>query len=125
MLTTVLEACYAPTDENQKTLTGILAPFSPRPRGTSGSLVWNAAELAASSLSLLHLSTTEGDIDLLTEVPGVGGYDATRAASVVVSAGGTPIRVLSLDALIESKRAAGRPRDLAVLQELEAIRSIR
>ena len=32
--------------------------------------------------------------------------------------------VLSLDALIVAKRAAGRPKDLLVLPELEALREI-
>jgi hypothetical protein len=35
-----------------------------------------------------------------------------------------PCRVLSLDALIVAKRAAGRPKDLLVLPELEALREI-
>ena len=42
------------------------------------------------------------------------GYDETMNDS--------EIRVLTLDALIEAKRAMGRPRDLNAVLELEAIR---
>ena len=35
-----------------------------------------------------------------------------------------PCRVLTLDALIVAKRAAGRPKDLLVLPELEALREV-
>ena len=68
------------------------------------------------------LATDLGDIDLLGEVAGVGDYAAALAASEEVELFGATFRVLNLDALIASKRAAGRPKDLMVLPELEALR---
>jgi hypothetical protein len=47
-----------------------------------------------------------------------------RAASVAMILFGIECRVLSLDALIIAKRAAGRPKDLLVLPELEALREV-
>ncbi len=70
------------------------------------------------------LSTDLGNLDLLSEVTGLGGYDQVRAASVAMSLFGMLCQVLSLDALIVAKRAAGRTKDLLVLPELEALREV-
>ena len=47
------------------------------------------------------------------------------ARSVSVTLDGLPVPILSLEALIASKRAAGRPRDLHAVLELEVIRERR
>ena len=65
--------------------------------------------------------TEIGSLDLLDEVRGVGVF-----ADVINNAEPAMIfehefRVLSLPKLIAAKRAAGRPKDLRVLPELEAI----
>ncbi|MGF1678886.1 MAG: hypothetical protein ACFCUX_06805 [Candidatus Methylacidiphilales bacterium] len=69
-----------------------------------------------------YLSTDWRQLDCLGEIKGIGDYQAYLARSVTIPLDGTEIRVLSLDALIESKRAMGRPRDLHAVLELEAIR---
>jgi hypothetical protein len=48
-------------------------------------------------------------------------YDALLPASTPVQAFGLEVRCLNLDRLIEVKRAAGRPRDLDAIAELEAL----
>lgn len=63
-----------------------------------------------------------GDVDLIGEVAGVGDYPAVAATSMPVELFGKEYAVLTLDALIASKRAAGRPKDLQALPELEALR---
>ena len=68
------------------------------------------------------LTTSLGDIDLLGEITGGGTYDDLCAETIVVSLFGLACRCLTLDALIRAKRAAGRPKDLEVIAELEAIR---
>jgi hypothetical protein len=61
---------------------------------------------------------------LLGEVAGLGDYEKVRRQSVVVKLFDLPCRVLSLNALIAAKRAAGRPKDLLALPELEALREV-
>ena len=51
-------------------------------------------------------------------------FPAVAAASMMVELFEHDYSVLTLDALIISKRAAGRPKDLQVLPELEALREI-
>ncbi|MDX2010466.1 MAG: hypothetical protein SFW67_09765 [Myxococcaceae bacterium] len=69
----------------------------------------------------LYLMTDEGVLDLLGEIVAVGAFDAVRAASTEVDLGEFRCRVLSLEALIACKRALGRPKDLRVVSELEAV----
>jgi hypothetical protein len=65
--------------------------------------------------------TEIGDIDLLGEVRGVGLYSDCLENSVEFEVFGHSFRVIALEKLIAAKRAAGRPKDLLALVELEAI----
>jgi hypothetical protein len=60
-------------------------------------------------------------VDLLGEMVGGGTYEqvATRASALRVF--GRDLLVLDLPALIRAKRAAGRPKDLEAVAELEAL----
>jgi len=59
-------------------------------------------------------------IELLTAPTGVE-FDLCRARSDVIDSGGCSIPVISLQDLLANKRAAGRPRDLIDVAELERI----
>lgn len=67
------------------------------------------------------LTTDLADIDLLGEVLGLGVYEAVYAVSEEIEVYGLPCSVLTLEGLIRAKRAAGRPKDLRALYELEAL----
>ena len=73
----------------------------------------------------LYLATDLGQLDLLGEVKGIGGFEECLQNSEPILIGGAEIRVLTLDALIVAKRAMGRPRDLHAVLELEVIRERR
>jgi hypothetical protein len=73
----------------------------------------------------MTLTTSEGDIDIMDRVAGVGDYSAVRKHSEKISALGVSFRVLDLPSLINAKRAAGRPRDFDHLPELEALLALR
>ncbi len=68
------------------------------------------------------LVTLLGDIDLLGEIPGGGTWSDLIDGSIELHLFGGVCRCLSLEQLIRAKRAAGRPKDMEVLAELEAIR---
>jgi hypothetical protein len=61
------------------------------------------------------LTTTMGDVDLLGEVSGIGGYQDVKAASSALPLYGRRIRVLDLAGLERAKTAAGRIKDIADL----------
>jgi hypothetical protein len=69
------------------------------------------------------LTTSVGDLDLLGEVTGGGRYEDLLAHSQSIPLLGTTCRCVSLDGLIRIKRAAGRPKDLEAIAELEALRA--
>ena len=51
---------------------------------------------------------------------GVGNYEQVVAGSSELDVGGFVVRVMELDALLISKRAAGRPKDQVAIMHLEA-----
>jgi predicted nucleotidyltransferase len=60
-------------------------------------------------------------VDLLGEVTGGGRYEDLLEYSEVVELLGLPCRCVTLERLIQIKRAAGRPNDLEAIAELQAL----
>jgi hypothetical protein len=117
-----LDFCHARDAENLSRLVQALRPYNPRLRGAPEGLPFRFDEDTLRSGLNFMLTTDIGDIDLMGEVAGLGDYAAALAASTPVELFGASFDVLTLEALITSKRAAGRPKDLMVLPELEALR---
>jgi hypothetical protein len=120
-LTQDIEIVYRRSRENVARLTSALAPYHPYLRGAPEGLpfLWDAETLWR-GLNFT-LTTDLGSIDLLGEIIGGGGYDNLLPDSSEVEAFGHRFRCLDLEKLIEVKRAAGRPKDLEAIAELEAI----
>jgi hypothetical protein len=116
-----LDICYCRKPSNLHSLAAALRPFHPRLRGLPPDLpfVWDERTLCNGTI--FTLDTDLGEIDLLAEVAGVGGYDEAVTGSITVTAYGRQVRTLDLPSLIRAKRAAGRVKDLQVLPELEAL----
>lgn len=123
-ITTDLDLCYLRTKENLKNIVAALAPFSPRFRNYPENLPFIWDERTLQNGTNFTLVTKIGDIDLLGEVAGIGDYKAVKAESVVEMIYGCKVRILTLEGLIKAKRAAGRPKDLLVLPELEALKEV-
>ena len=58
-------------------------------------------------------------VDFMGTVHGIRSFEGVRARATMVDLEHTAIAVASLADIIRSKRAAGRPRDLAVVEVLE------
>jgi hypothetical protein len=116
-----VDVSYGRSDANLARVVSALSPFEPYLRGAPPGLPfeWSVATLR-SGLNFT-LTTTSGDIDLLGEIVGGGRYEDLLPHSSVVSVFGHDIRILDLPWLIHVKRAAGRPKDLEVVAELEAL----
>jgi hypothetical protein len=121
-LTVDLDVCYARDAANLERLAAALAPHRPRLRGAPEELpfIWDAQTLR-SGLNFT-LKTDLGDIDVLGEVTGLGGYEAVAALASEQDVAGLRLSVLSLDGLERAKRAAGRVKDLLDLEEIAEIR---
>ena len=124
-LTVDVDAVYRRTRENIERLVLALTPYHPYLRGAPSGLPfrWDAATIIR-GLNFT-LTTDVGDVDLLGEITGGGGYDSLIAATISIRVFGIECRCLTLDKLIDVKRAAGRPKDFEAIAELEAIREQR
>lgn len=124
-LTYDLDIVYERSRENMDRIVAALAPFRPYLRGAPEGLPFKFdAETLKRGLNFTF-TTSDGPIDLLGEISGVGNYAvACQNADEAHMFGGT-YYFLDLETLIISKKAAGRPKDFDAIAELEAIREER
>ncbi len=123
-LTDDLDVAYDRSPENLARVVAALAPFTPYLRGAPPGLPfeWSVATLRA-GLNFT-LTTTLGAIDLLGELTGAGGYEQLRPHALPIELFGGTHLLLDLPWLIRVKRAAGRPKDLETVAELEILREM-
>ena len=121
LLTNDVDVCYARDPENLKRLAGALQSVHARLRNAPEGLPFILdAETLKRGLNFTF-TTDIGDLDLLGEVRGVGHYDEVLAGSITVELFDYRFAVIDIGKLVIAKRAAGRPKDLIALPELEAI----
>jgi len=125
LVTEDLDVCAPLTQENLSRICDALRHLHPRFRMSPNRPPLPDQPAALNGFRNLYLITDMGQIDILSEIAGVGGFAETLCHAVTVELGGMSCKVLDLDALIRSKRALGRPRDLQAAVELEAIRARR
>jgi hypothetical protein len=120
-LTQDLDIVYERSRDNIERLARALAPHAPYLRGAPPDLpfVFDAPTIER-GLNFT-LTTAFGDLDVLGEVVGGGTYDRLAASAVTLDLFGMTCRCVSLDKLIELKRAAGRPKDFEALAELQIL----
>jgi len=121
-----LHICYARSAENIKRLAETLAPYHPSLRGAPEGLPFCFDEETIGHGLNFTLVTDLGDLDLLGEVAGIGSYPAVHVFSQEVEQpAGVKWRLLTVEGLIRTKRAAGRKKDLDVIPDLEAVQDMR
>jgi predicted nucleotidyltransferase len=120
-----LDICHARSPENLKAIASLLkdlnATFRRPPQHAP-------AELTAATLSTemdFIFETDLGKLDLIGHMTGVGDYAEAAEDAVTVEIAGHPVKVLSLPKLMIAKLNAGRPKDLRLVNELEAVKQAR
>jgi hypothetical protein len=121
-LTQDLDVVYGRSPENIRRLAAALAPYAPYLRGAPPGLPFRLDESTLARGLNFTLTTSLGDLGLLGELTGGGGYEDLLPHTVELHVFGLRCLGLSLGKLIDVKRAAGRPRDLEAIAELEVIR---
>jgi predicted nucleotidyltransferase len=124
-LTNDIDICYDTAPDNVDRLATLLGKWKAYLRGVEPGLPFIMDARAFRITPVMTLTTEKGAIDLLDIVLGVGDYAAALQASEVVQIDKVEFRSLTLDALIASKRAVRRPKDVEQLLELEALRALR
>ena len=120
-----IDICYDIADDNVERLATLLAGWNAYLRGVKRGLPFILDARAFRVTPIMTLTTDVGDIDVLDVVPGVGDYAAALKASEAVKIRDVEFRSLKLEALIASKRAVRRPKDVGQLIELEALLALR
>ena len=124
-VTNDLDICYDAASPNIVRLARLLSEWQAYPRGIERGLPFFMDERQFRSTPIMTLTTREGELDVLDQIAGVGDFDKCVSQSVDFEAFGVRFATLDLPALIRAKRAAGRPRDIAHLPELEALLALR
>lgn len=124
-LTVDLDVVYDRSADNVGRLVAALEPLSPYLRGAPPGLPFRLDPPTVARGLNFTLRTSAGDLDLLGEATGGGTYEALLPRTEVRDVLGYRCRFVDLDTLIRLKRAAGRPKDLERIAELEALRAER
>jgi hypothetical protein len=117
-----LDICCRFGEENVRRIEAALHDLHPVHRLTPQKLSLAETHSSFAEMRNLYLQTDLGKLDCLGEVSGVGTFEAVLNHSLLANFSYGTFRFLNLDALIASKKAAGRERDLAALRHLLAIK---
>jgi len=120
-LTRDIDVVYARDRENIGRLAAAFAAHRPYLRGAPPGLPFRFDEKTITAGLNFTLTTDLGDVDLLGEIAGGGRFEDLLLHSAEVVVYGVRCLCVDLPTLIRSKRAAGRPKDLEAIAELEAL----
>lgn len=120
-ITDDLDVCYDPEDDNRRRLAATLAAWGAYLRGVEPGLPFVMDDRTLRTTPVMTLITSQGSIDVMDRVLGVGEFPDVLRDSAEAEAGEVKFRVLALPALIRAKRATRRRKDLDQLPELEAL----
>jgi hypothetical protein len=121
ILTNDLDVCYARNAGNLEKLATALRSVNAKLRNTPPDLPFLLdADTLRRGLNFTF-TTDVGSLDLLGEVRGVGLYEDVVAQAITYELLGYLFPVIEINKLVLAKRTAGRPKDMIVVVELEAI----
>ncbi|MBN2314753.1 MAG: hypothetical protein JXM79_12555 [Sedimentisphaerales bacterium] len=124
-LTQDIDICCDFTSANLLALQKAISDLDPVHRMTPKKLKLKLTEETCSQFKNLYLDTDKGQLDCLGFVDGLGDYKQVKQVSELIEVEDKKMRVLSLDALIKTKRAMNRPRDRQAISQLEAIKKLK
>jgi predicted nucleotidyltransferase len=116
-----VDVVYARDAENIRRLIAALQPHQPYLRGAPPGLPFRWDERTVQAGLNFTLTTSLGSLDLLGEVAGGGTYEQLLPFTQEMEPFGVRCRFVTLERLIQLKRAAGRTKDLEAIAELQAL----
>jgi hypothetical protein len=125
LVTLDLDICCRFSAENLRLLEAAVKDLNPRHRLAANKLPFKLTDELCDRLKNIYLNTDLGILDCLSEVSGIGDYEQVLKRSIPHTLSDGEFRILNLDALIASKSAAGREKDLAAVRLLQAIKEKR
>ncbi len=123
-LTQDVDICFARDEGNLQALAKALGELGAKLRGVGEPVPFVPDERTLGQSELLTLDTSAGPLDLVALPPGAPAYEVLRRRAERLDLGAFSVAVASVEDLIAMKRAAGRPKDLLAIEELEAIQRV-
>lgn len=118
-----IDVCPARTKDNFKRLASALGSLGARLRieGDPDGVAFEPHPDLLANMTTMTLITRHGPLDLCFTPAGFArGYDDLATRSVTIRIVDLDVPVASLEDVVASKQAAGRPKDIAALPALEA-----
>ncbi len=125
LLTEDLDVCCPFDEAGVRRVYGAVADLHPVHRMTPQKLPFELTPDLLATLRNVYLRTDLGILDCLSNVKGVGEFDAVKQHSIVVDLPIGPCRLLDLATLIRSKEAVGGVKDLQAVRLLKAVQERR
>jgi len=126
LVTQDLDICLLVNDAQITKLRSVLKDLNPRHRmNPSNPVSFLDHPEDASELKNIYLTTDLGVLDIMSEQPPVGDFQAVKSHAIEVALYGSKCLVISLDDLIAIKERMNRPKDLQALAELKKIRALK
>jgi hypothetical protein len=120
-----LDICFATDEGNLEALGEVLGGLGARLKGVGDEVAFVPDGRTLRGVDVLTMVTDAGELDVLARPAGGPGYEALRRNADRFDLGGFSVLVASIDDLVAMKLAAGRSKDLAAVEELEAIKRLR
>jgi len=120
-----VDLCYRRSEENLKRLATALREIHPTLRGAPPDLPFQLDDKSLALGSNFTFNTELGPLDLLGWVEPIGGYEQLLPNADRTPVAELSVLVIGLDDLITIKRHIRRPKDQAVLVQLEEIKRMR
>lgn len=118
-----VDICPSTLDANLSNLVDALKELGARLRieGDPGGVPFDPHPDLLRQMATMTLITEHGPLDLCFTPAGFpGGYDSLSEHASIIVLGAVGLPVASLQDVVASKRAAGRPKDIVALPPLEA-----
>jgi len=120
-----IDFVYSRSPANIARLAACLSPYQPYLRDIPVGLPFKFDARTIQAGLNFTLTTSLGDVDLLGEVTGGGTFENLLPHSEILKILNVSVRCVTLEKLIDLKRAAGRPKDLEAIAELIALQEER
>jgi predicted nucleotidyltransferase len=124
-ITRDLDICCATDAANLSVLGRALTDMNAQPAGVDEEVPFVADERTLARIEVLTLVTDLGKLDVMTRPKDAPPYVRMRDRAERYDLDGVLVRVAAIPDLLAMKRAAGRKKDLADVEELEAIERLR
>lgn len=121
IVTQDIDVCCEFTEESLQCLWNAIGDLHPVHRMRPDRLPLKIRPGMSASLQNLYLDTDAGQLDLLGNVLGIGGYQEALQQSMKVCVDDCRIPFLSLPAIIRAKEAMNRDRDREAVRQLRFI----